>query len=231
MGDNCYAMGPSVIVINRKRSTCTALNCPSDTKLELLARFEGEESICGIIKFSYHEGCKELFNALNIRYIYSEIDSQLEKIPNLGSVVHQFEKSSLISEYYLFYDLTSFSWVRKRQEDGVGICKLDEVANVYFFVSGDGDGYKIPSFGLNPEGFQVAVNYQRGLLGVNGKLDYNSVNKTLQVYYPKLPVIIERLLRLSSIHDINLSYMEKVGYKFDEISGPTYNRISRILTS
>jgi hypothetical protein len=228
-GDGSYRLGPPVAILNETARNLTVLNPSEEQRLSLSNQFNIQESLFNLINFPYtHKNDLIKLKQVRVPIVKSQIKGMLAELPSVKNIVQNFEQVQLTRDSYLFFDLEVFNWQQQYQDNAIGICKADEIAQVFYFVDKDKSVYRIPSARHNPDSYLIALCYQASLLSssyiqhcpTTGKLDVDRI---------RLPVIIERILRLPSIYQTDIGMIGENARQFNHISSAEFRIVQRIL--
>lgn len=180
----------------------------------------------GLIRFKCSRN-EAISLSKKIDCIYSEpkVVETLRHFPKIIDVVSkQFEKTHLDStgEYY---DIKNHIWKRNTSSKK-GIYRLDVGAQKFYLRTNEYD-FTIPHQKQNPEGRPLAETFH----AIKENIDffqYNKNHKTLNILYIKIPILLDRQLRIQSL--FLEEGVKENGNKtcYSNITPTLYNQIIRI---
>ena len=196
-GDEKYQISPSVIISYPKKSIAVGVNL-TDPQKKKLNEISYTEDIFGNIRFQL-KGLKleNICSEIGCKYQISDNINLLTYFPKIKDVVTNFEGRNISSGNIQFFDAFNHKWINKEKD--IGVFRVSSDGNVYYLKIKD-KILKIPSNEQNPEGRLLAECFQ-----VSNERDkfflYDKRTKILIVNNLNLPILVERILRLSSLYN------------------------------
>jgi hypothetical protein len=234
IGEDTYQIAPGVIIYDLNSGTSTGINLNDEQINDIRAYFDAIEiDNFGIVRFK-----SELKQTQNIcieiycQFAYSNIDQVLTNFPRLSDVILKsdgimsFEKSNTVSSFGFPYNLKKHHFKENSEKINLGIFKISSDAHVFYLKDGE-DTYKIPSLTINPEGWCIAETYQAIKEGIKF-LTYNVELKQLIIKNINIPILIERILRIPSLHQQDEVINTKCTTIYTNISPLAVKQLSRI---
>lgn len=228
-GEDQYQISPSIIIHHQQSGISTVINL-SDEQIDQIKSKTSEFTIdpFGVIRFKFEQKqIESLCNELNCSF----------SVPNASHILSNFPKLSegMMNETFsaLTLDGTGFYWNLKthkfdetKKNGAVGIFKTDKDAHKYFFFNGIGC-YEITSQKYNPEGWSIAETLQ----AVRQNFDflvYNDRTEQLMVKSINIPILIDRILRLPSIHLADGVVSESFKTTYTQLKPSVIKQLNRI---
>lgn len=196
IGNGEYQITPPLIIFYAKQNLAVGINLSTYQK-EKIRGCNFTEDIWGVIRFTTNkENVDNLCKAIECKY--QKYDNKLlMQFPKIKKVIYTFGKSNLTSINLEYFDVHKHKWGNLKKE--FGICRIGSESLVHYF-NVDGNYFKIPSNTVNPEGRLLAESFQ-AFSEKENIFSYNLNTKVLTVHNLNLPILIERVLRLCSLHN------------------------------
>lgn len=196
VGNDRYQVSPPLLLSYPKSNTVVGVNLTANQKTQL-KDIKFQEDIWGTVRFSSNNiDTKELSGLLDCKHQTPDAKS-LSQFPKIKSIITSFDVCTLRKTSMMFYDVYSHKWVNNNNKE-IGICKIGGDSLIHYLKIND-KYVKIPSNIYNPDGRLLAECFQ----ACSEREDiffYNLEEKTLTVKNLHLPILIERILRLYSLH-------------------------------
>lgn len=226
IGEGRYQATSPLLIYYPKEQMIVGLNLNNQQKKELKQK-ELDEDSYGIIRLKGRvEEAKSISVLLECTLdIYSQ-ENYLVNFPTIKSIVLSYDKEVLLESNLFFYNLSTYKW--RLEKKSFGICKGREDSYVFFIKLKDRDFRRIPSVKFNPDGRVLAECYQQ-ICEANQVFHYDEVEKKLTLYHTRIPILIERVLRKSSLYCKNDISVNSINiYSFANINKSTYKQLRRI---
>ena len=198
VGKNKYQVSSSVILLNKKFKVGIGVNLSLQQKENLKFSFDLEEDEFGIVRFNYDiKNIKQFSEKYKCDYKVINSSKLLNKFPKGIDVLSKLETAPITSTNIQFYNIRYRTWERiDGQKNGVFRLTDDSLKK---YLRLNGKNYSIPSSTTNPEVRFIAETYQI-TKEFKDYFKYSKVKKELTVSYVNIPILMDRLLRLPSLH-------------------------------
>lgn len=222
VGDEKYQVSPSVIIFYPKVSIAVGINLTDEQK-EKLKDILYEEDLFGNIRFQINgNDIEPLCQNLNCHYQKYDNKDILIHFPKIRDILVNFEESYSVFDKVQFYNNNNHQWEKDQKQ--IGIFRRSSDSFIYYLRIED-KNFKIP---INPEGWLLAECYQVSC----EKCDffcYDKATKILTINNVNLPILIERILRLSSLYETE-AVTNRLDFQvcYPEISLATIRQLNRI---
>ena len=228
VGKNKYQVSSSVILLNKKFKVAIGVNLSVQQKENLKLSSDLEEDKFGIVRFNYDlKNIKQFSEKYNCDYKVIYSSKILNKFPKAIDILSTLETASITSTNIQFYYARYRTW-KNRDNQINGLFRLSE-DSLKKYLRLDGKNYSIPSSTTNPEIRFIAETYQI-TNELNDSFKYSKMKKELIISYVNLPILIDRLLRMPSIHDINGITEDKKSTTYNHIEFATVKQLQRIFS-
>lgn len=206
IGEDQYQIAPSIIFHHQLSSISIGINL-TEEQIKHINCIPTEFTIdsLGVIRFvSDTKVAEYISNELNCKFSMPNASVILSNFPKLSDTMINetfsgFTRSIIPDSITVFhYKLRTHQFDEIAKIKAVGIFKMEKEAHRYYFYNGS-DCYEIPSRKYNPEAWNIAETFQ----GVKGDFDfllYNEKSEQLIIKTINIPILIDRVLRLPSLH-------------------------------
>lgn len=196
IGEGRYQVSPSIIISYPQKSLAVGVNLTAPQK-DKLNDISYQEDEFGNIRFSTKDNDVEaMCRNLNCHYQKFYTITPLVHFPKIKDVVTNFDECYSIFEKIQFYDTYKHKW--EYGEKSIGIFRVSSDSFVYYLKIRE-KTYKIRLSSDNPEEWILAECYQASC-NRDDLFSYNKTAKILTVNNLNLPILVERILRLSSLY-------------------------------
>lgn len=200
IGEDQYQIAPSIIIHDRNSGISTGINL-NDEQITYITDFSNviEINPFGVISFESvtnhtQQICKEINSALG----FSNIEKVLSNYPKLGDVILSFEKNITIDVCGHHYKLSQHEIDENSKTKSIGIFTTEKDSHRYYFFDGT-ECYELQSRKNNPEEWYIAETYQAIKEGFDF-IVYKEQKQQLTIKNINIPILIDRLLRIPSLH-------------------------------
>lgn len=202
IGNDRYQPALPVIIFNQKENISTAINL-SCHQVDLLQKKYGvgEPDAFGVIRFeSRLNEINKICTKYDIPYVDHHISHVLNQFPNLKDAVLQFREEFGV-ECRHYFNPFKRRWEKVESPWRQGIYKVKEDARQYYFRLDQNKWFKMPSFRSNPDAWHICNSYQ-AMANQNDTpfIFYQKAKHTVIVDKISIPILIDRILRIPSIH-------------------------------
>lgn len=232
MGNDSYSMSPSVIITDKTYTIYTAINLPRRNINELMKQCDDYTiNKFRIIRFTSNkdsmlEYCKEY----NIPFIIPDPLNALKQIPSIVSMINILPTKDLTKRPNNYFRIgRGWKTVKDMTVDGIYKHGEDILNTRYFLIHGNYK--KIPGRDTNPDySFiaqcaQIALNNEKPLV-------YNQTTEELKIEtIINIPIIVERVLRISSVFKENSVEYKEPYNVFPRITFKMYKELNRIFNN
>lgn len=233
IGEDQYQIAPPVIIHHQKSGFSTGVNL-NEIQIDQIKSKDNQLTIdpFGVIRFKLEQKQIESFcNELNCSFSVSNASDILGHFPKLGETLMNeticgFTKSITIDGTGFYLNLKNHKFDGNKRNGTVGIFKTDKDAHKYFYCDGT-DSYEIPSDKSNPEGWYIAESIQAVKENFEF-LSYNERKEQLLVKGINIPILIDRILRLPSIHIADGVVSESFKTTYTQIKPTVIRQLNRI---
>lgn len=228
-GNGMYGLSSAVCIQNNDAGCCTIVNPDSNIKNKLRDAHNCSEPIFNLLIVSGNNSdvrnsiCESPLSVVNVNAI-----QRWNSIPLVQNIVKSLDTVFVNTSEYRFYDLQTSSWKEKNEGDLIGLCKRDKDAMVHYFQDIDNNLYKLPPLEINPDILNIALCYQASLQKIE-LLNYSEMDRVLKINRFIFPIILERFLRVSSIHLTSMESISNVGRYFAEVTPQSFTLIKNVL--
>jgi len=196
IGSGKYQISPAVIIFYPRRSIAVGINLTDIQKIYLKG-IPYKEDCFGTVRFLLNkQNVQSISEDIGCKYQLYDNTNLLNNFPKIKDVVVNFEETNISLENAFFFDAINYRWIKRKMD--IGVFKILSNGNVYYLKVKD-KILKIPSNEQNPEGRPLADCYQ----ACNERSDlffYNRRKSVLIVNNINLPILVERVLYLSSLY-------------------------------
>lgn len=227
MGNEKYHPAPPVVILNKKDNISTALNLShvQIAYIKNIYKVDGPDSFGTIRLKKLSRNLKEICRELHIDIIDNRIACALGQFPSLKDVIMQFRREPEF-QCSRRYNVFKKCWEYDDENDCVGIYKLTEEARQYYFRMDQEGWLKIPSLRINPDSEYICKSYQAVHNKERPCIFYKKAEKILFVRSISLPILVDRILRIPSVH------MKRcVEKEYPNISFTAYRQLNRIFSN
>lgn len=233
IGEDRYQIAPPVVIHHQKSGFSTGVNL-DEIQVNQIKGKANEFTIdpFGVIRFILEQKqIESLCNEWNCSFSVPNASHILSNFPKLSDTIMNetplgFTKSITIDGTGYYLNLKNHKFDEIKKNGAVGIFITEKDAHKYFYCDGT-DCYEIPSGKYNPEGRYIAESVQ----AVKENFDlfsYNERKEQLTVKGINIPVLIDRVLRLPSIHVANGVVEESFKTTYAYITPPVIKQLYRI---
>ncbi|MBA4411162.1 MAG: hypothetical protein C0397_17310 [Odoribacter sp.] len=228
IGEDTYQIAPSIIINDQISGMSTGINLNEEQIKQIMCISEIIEiDMFGVIRFKSETNqtqtiCKEI----NCAFTISNINQVLSNFPMIREVVSRFDKNITLDGYGYHYKLSKHKIDENSKIKSIGIFTTEKDSHKYYFFDGT-DCYEIPFKEHNPEGWSIAETYQAIKEGIEF-LVYNDQTKQLIVQSINIPILIDRILRITSLHFSNGVTTANYKAAYKNISPPIIKQLNRI---
>lgn len=201
-GEGKYERTLPCFLYNKPENRGIAVNIPESIKAEIAAKYKIYGERPGLFRLvAGKEDIKRLGQEWNIRTSPVEVLPILVQYPVLENVIKSFEKRDVVLKYR--YYSNRFAWDRVMESENLnpGRYKTSNEDGIHeYFVGFGGKCYEIPARQWNAEAMNVVRSY---LALQEHRLTVEYERKKQELFFQGsyyLPVTLERLLRLASLH-------------------------------
>jgi len=232
IGHGKYQPGPPAIIYNKKDEVSTAMNL-SDSQVEYIQKNVPEVKKLNLfrtIRFkSRFRDLKRICKNLNIDYTDNNIIRFLSEFPKLTDVISQYKKAPF-SHYEYHFDVFQHSWINNKKQFRLGIHKAAKDAQQYFFRMNKDVWLKIPRYEVNPDSRYICETYQ-ALLENRPFIYYDEIEEFLKIQTISIPILIERVLRIPSLHMEQQFFRNHKEQVYQNISMSAFRQLNRIFSN
>lgn len=229
IGEDRYQIAPSIVIHHQKSGFSTGVNLNEIHVNQIIGKVN-EYTIdpFGVIRFKLEQKqIESLCNEWNCSFSVPHTSHILSNFPKLSDTITQsFTKGPTIDGTGFYLNLKNHKFDENKKNGAVGIFKTDKDAHKYFYCDGT-DCYEIPSGRYNPEGWYIVESIQ-AVKEIFDFLSYNEKQQQLTVKGINIPVLIDRVLRLPSIHVGNGILEENFKTTYSNITPSIIKQLSRI---
>lgn len=228
IGDNTYQIAPAVIIHDQNCRISAGINLNEEQIKQIMVTFKVIEiDMLGVIRFESEtiqtqSICKEI----DCVYANSDINPVLVNFPKIREVISGFEKNITLDGFGHHYKLSKHKIDDGSKIKSIGIFTTEKDSHKYYFFDGT-DCYEIPFKEYNPEGWCIAETHQAIREDIEF-LVYNDQKKQLTVKNINIPILIDRVLRIPSIHLSNGATTANYKTVYKNISPSIIKQLNRI---
>lgn len=227
IGDGNYIVTAPVILFYKKQNIAVAVNLTKNQHEQLLESVaEIVEDVFGMIRFNFDkQKVLSISKEIDCNYFEPNSSDILSNFPNIKAIVfNQFEKAHITfsGEYY---NVINHKWAKDSLQKS-GVFRISADAQK-FYLRTDNEDFHIPSFTQNPDGRPIAETFQ----AINANIvfcRYDRCNAILTISDLNIPILIDRILRLSSLHQENGVVEDYFKTIYSNISPSVFKQIIRI---
>lgn len=230
-GGGKYSRTLPCLLYNKRENRGIAVNIPENIKAEIAAKYEVYGRNPGLFRFiASKEEITKLGQDWGITTSPVEVLRMLSQYPVLRDIIDSFEKKDVTLRY--FHHSNRYVWERVVDNEHLkpGRYKTSNEEGIReYFIGLNQECYEIPPRQWNPEAMSVVGSclalYERRLT-----VDYEPEKQELVFqgsHY--LPVTLERLLRLASLHSENGVVETGKNIRFSCITRKMCEQLERIL--
>lgn len=153
----------------------------------------------------YHdiEYLKKIVAVVRVKSVKPNIQKILQQVPTVKRSIENYEDAKIYETKGFMFFNNNFNWSVNFSSTLLGCFKAGDNVATNRYLKVDKDQWKkIPSRRINPDSFNWAYCYGRLLNKFSLGIEYNSSTKILSIKNIYFPIILERLLWLSSLSDI-----------------------------
>lgn len=227
LGQERYQPAPPVVILNKKDHISTALNLTHSqiSHVERFCEIDGPDSF-GVIRFkSYRRDLKRMCDELKIDFTDNHIYHPLRQFPAFKDIILCFKRLSGF-QCNRYYNVFKHRWEDAGEKGSIGIHKLKNEARQYYFRMDQNGWLKVPSFKENPDSWYVCESFQAILVKKHPCIFYNKAERILNVEKISIPIIIDRILRIPSVHLKNSK-----DNRYQNISFAAFKQLNRIFSN
>lgn len=229
-GEGKYARTLPCLLYNKPENRGIAVNIPEHIKAEIAAKYKVYGESPGLFRLvAGKEDIRRLGREWNIRTSPAEVLPMLSQYPVLEDMIKSFEKRDAVLKYR--YYSNRFAWDKVRESENLkpGRYKTSNEDGTREYFAGFGEEcYEIPARQWNPEAISVVECYL-ALQEQRLTVEYEQKKQELFFQGPHyLPVTLERLLRLASLHVENGVVETRKNIRFSCITPKMCAQLERI---
>lgn len=233
IGEDKYQISPPIIIHHQQSGISTGINL-SDEQIDQIKSKTIEFTIdsFGVSQFKLEQKqIESLCNELNCSFSVPNTNHILSNFPKLSETIMNeticgFTKIITLDGTGYYLNLKNHKFDENKRNGAVGIFKTDKDAHKYFYCDGT-DCYEIPSVKINPEGWSIAETLQ----AVRQNFDflvYNDRTEQLTIKSIHIPILIDRILRLPSIHLADGVVSESFKTTYTQLKPSVIKQLNRI---
>lgn len=233
IGEDRYQIAPPVVLHHQKSGFSTGVNLNKIQTNQIKGKAnEYTIDLFGVIRFKLEQKqIESLCNELNCSFSVPNASHIFSNFPRLSGIMMNetplgFTKNITHEGTGFYLNLKNHKFDENKKNGAVGIFKTDKDAHKYFYCDGT-DCYEIPSEKYNPEGRYIAESVQAVKENFDF-LSYNERQEQLTVRGINIPVLIDRVLRLPSIHIGNGILEENFKTTYSNITPSVIKQLNRI---
>ena len=228
IGEDQYQIAPSIIINDQKSGMSTGINL-NELQISQIMSISKifELDIFGAIRFeSDRKQAQNICKEINCEFGISNIDHVLSNFPTIRGVISGFEKNITVDGTGYHYKLRTHKFDENSIIKAVGIFKTEKDSHKYFFHDGT-DSYEIPSRKYNPEGWCLVETIQAIIEGIDF-IFYSERSEHLTIRNINISILIDRILRLPSLHLSNGVTMANFQTTYTNIPPSIIKQLNRI---
>lgn len=228
IGDDTYQIAPTVIIHDHQSGISTGINLNENQIHQIATTHSCEietDEFCVARFTSNSKQTQNICNEINCPFAYSNIDPILTNFPKLSDVISGYGKThvTLIGYRYL---LKKHSWKEKAEEVVFGIYKTTLDAHVHYFYDGT-NCFEICERSTNPDSWNIFESHQ----AIKEKIEfltYNAETKELILRNINIPILLDRILRIPSLHLHGSGITKNYTTIYKNISPSSVKQLNRI---
>ena len=230
-GEGKYARTLPCLVYNKPENRGIAVNVPENMKAEIAAKYKVYGESPGLFRLvAGKEEIRKLGQEWNVRTSPVEVLPMLSQYPVLENVIKSFEKREVVLKYRYCSHRFAWDWVMESENLKPGRYKTsNEDGTREYFAGFDKECYEIPARQWNSEAMNVVECYL-ALYEQRLTVEYEQKKQELVFQGTRyLPVTLERLLRLASLHLEKGVVEARKNIRFSCITPKMCTQVERIL--
>ncbi|MBF0232531.1 MAG: hypothetical protein HQK65_05765 [Desulfamplus sp.] len=201
-GQGRYEVANPIVIYDKKDKLATGINLTSGAIESLKQSVDMIDPIdsFGIIRFkSTTSQLKAIYTELQVDYMENSISQILAQVPDFRTYISKLSKTPFPENYYLL-NLYKHDWKKVSEPSCPGIYKASKDAFRHYFILENGDCHLIHEQNIHPDCRYICEAYQ-GIMTVNRQfVSYNRRERELRVKVIQIPIVLDRILRIPSLH-------------------------------
>lgn len=226
-GEGKYILSTPSIISSKGKLISINLN---DSQLEKLDKTILGSQLHSSIVYHNTQDIKEIERVTGMQSIKPNIQKLFNQIPIIKKINDVFEDADIYETKGFMFMNNNFNWNTNFAPNLLGCFKAGEnIATNRYLKIEENKWKKIPSRNENPDSFNWAYCYGRLLNKFSLGIEYDPNARILNIQNIYFPIILERLLLLSSLNDIANNIERNQGELiFKNISQSLFNQLNKI---
>ncbi len=219
-----FTLSPSTLILDNRKIIAVNLN---DLILEKIKGTIVQKHWLSSITIHDIKYLKEIEQISNQKATRLKISSLFQKLSSLDKIISNFREVQIVDEGG-FLRYKDHNWEPKYNNQIPGCFKAtDNVAAKRYLRLNQNTWRTIPHHVDTPDGFNLAYCYSLILNNSPIGVAYAKSTKTLTITNIHFPIIIERLLWLTCLHDLSKIQKNKQSTRFRDINFKQLNSLNK----